>query len=364
MSNSKINVGILFGGKSAEHEISLRSAKNVIEALDKSKYNPILIGIDKSGKWLFNQETDLLLNQENVNDMRLNVESDHVALLPQSAGLLSNLSNGENENQIDVVFPILHGPLGEDGTIQGLLKLADVPFVGADVLGSSIGMDKDVMKRLLAAADIPIAKYVTIRAIQQIPSYNEIKEQLGIPCFVKPANMGSSVGINRVNNENEYEKAIAEAFSFDRKVIIEEYIDGREIEMAVLGNEEPKVSVPGEISFTHDFYSYEAKYQDDSGFKLDIPANLSTDVVAQLRALAIKTFQTLECEGFARVDFFIKNDTEILVNEINTIPGFTKISMYPKLWEASGVSYPDLIDQLLKLAIDRYQKMKKVRSSI
>jgi len=364
MDKGKINVGILFGGKSAEHEISLRSAKNVIEALDLTKYHPILIRIDKSGKWLYNRETDLLLNQDNVNHMQLNAESDHVAILPQSAGLLSNLSDGDREIRIDVVFPILHGPFGEDGTIQGLLKLADVPFVGADVLGSAVGMDKDVMKRLLKEAGIPIAKYRTIRASEPVPAYDEISAVLGSPCFVKPANLGSSVGINRVDNEDQYQKAVAEAFTFDRKVIIEEYIDGREIELAVLGNERPKVSVPGEITFTHDFYSYEAKYKDDAGFKLDIPAILPTAVVSQLQVLAIKTFQTLECEGFARVDFFIKNESEILVNEINTIPGFTKISMYPKLWQASGVSYPDLIDQLLTLAIDRHQKLKQVRSSI
>ncbi|MEO9967249.1 MAG: D-alanine--D-alanine ligase [Reichenbachiella sp.] len=355
----KIKVGILFGGKSAEHEISLRSAKNVIEALDKNKYEPVLIGIDKNGHWLYNEETSLILNADNIEKISLNPQSETVALTPQSDGKLSGTGQ-----KIDVVFPILHGPLGEDGAIQGLLKLANVPFVGAGVLGSAVGMDKDIMKRLLRDAGLPIGKYLSIRSHEQRPDFETVTAALGLPCFVKPANLGSSVGINRVDNEDQFTKALDEAFSFDRKVIIEEFIAGREIECAILGNENPKASIPGEISFTHSFYSYEAKYLDDQGYKIDIPANISDEQIEQIQKIALETFKTLECEGFARVDFFLTEDSRILVNEINTIPGFTQISMYPKLWEASGIPYPKLIDQLLQLAMDRFEQEKKIRNTV
>lgn len=356
---NKIKVGILFGGKSAEHEISLRSAKNIIEALDKNKYEPVLIGIDKNGRWLYNEQTALILNADNLEKISLNQDSDSVALIPQSEGQLTG-----STQKIDVVFPILHGPMGEDGTIQGLLKLANVPFVGAGVLGSAVGMDKDIMKRLLRDAGIPIGKYITIRSHQNRPTFKEITNELGLPCFVKPANLGSSVGINRVDTEEQYQLALDEAFSFDHKVIIEEFIEGREIECAVLGNEDPKASIPGEISFTHSFYSYEAKYLDDKGYKIDIPAHITDEQIVAVQKMAIDTFQTLECEGFARVDVFLTQDGRLLVNEINTIPGFTQISMYPKLWEASGIAYTDLIDQLLQLAIARFEKEKKIKSSV
>lgn len=356
---NKIKVGILFGGKSAEHEISLRSAKNVIEALNKDKYEPVLIGIDKSGQWLYNEQTSLILHADDIEKISLNTDSDSVSLIPQSEGLLS----GANQ-KVDVVFPILHGPMGEDGTIQGLLKLANIPFVGAGVLGSAVGMDKDVMKRLLRDAGLPIGKYITIRSHQDRPTFDNITKELGLPCFVKPANLGSSVGINRVDNEEQYHQALDEAFSFDHKVIIEEFIEGREIECAVLGNENPKASIPGEISFTHSFYSYEAKYLDDKGYKIDIPAQITDEQITAVQKMAIDTFQTLECEGFARVDVFLTKDGRLLVNEINTIPGFTQISMYPKLWEASGIPYSELIDQLLQLAIERFEREKQIKSSV
>ncbi|MEP3388648.1 MAG: D-alanine--D-alanine ligase [Reichenbachiella sp.] len=356
---NKIKVGILFGGKSAEHEISLRSAKNVIEALNKDKYEPVLIGIDKSGQWLYNEQTSLILHADDIEKISLNTNSDSVSLIPQSEGLLS----GANQ-KVDVVFPILHGPMGEDGTIQGLLKLANIPFVGAGVLGSAVGMDKDVMKRLLRDAGLPIGKYITIRSHQDRPTFDSITKQLGLPCFVKPANLGSSVGINRVDNEEQYHQALDEAFSFDHKVIIEEFIEGREIECAILGNENPKASIPGEISFTHSFYSYEAKYLDDQGYKIDIPAQITDEQIIAVQKMAIDTFQTLECEGFARVDVFLTKDGRLLVNEINTIPGFTQISMYPKLWEASGIPYSELIDQLLQLAIARFEREKQIKSSV
>jgi D-alanine-D-alanine ligase len=363
MENKKINVGILFGGKSAEHEISLQSAKNVIEAIDKSKYDVTLIGITKNGNWLLNEETSILLNANDSNNISLNLDSDDVAMIPQSQGNISNFSNATFNKSVDVVFPILHGPFGDDGTIQGLLKLANIPFVGAGVLGSAIGMDKDIMKRLLRDASLPIGKFITLHSSDNIPSYDSVIDQIGYPVFIKPANLGSSVGINKASDESSFQKAVKEAFEFDSKVIIEAFIDGREIECAVLGNENPKASTCGEISFTHDFYSYEAKYLDDGGFKIDIPAQLPADIQIEIQKLAIRTFQTLACKGFARVDFFLTKDNEILVNEINTIPGFTKISMYPKLWEASGIPYADLIDQLIQLAIEIFDKEKGIKTS-
>lgn len=360
MINKKIKVGILFGGKSAEHEISLKSAQNVLDALDKDKYEPVLVGIDKSGRWLYHESLSLLTQADHADNQKIHT----TALVPQSEGQLSGGSDHIVAPKVDVVFPILHGPLGEDGTIQGLLKLAHVPFVGAGVLGSAVGMDKDVMKRLLREAGLPIGKYIALRSHQKQPSFDSITETLGTPCFVKPANLGSSVGISRVENEKQYQKALEDAFSYDHKIIIEEFIEGREIECAILGNENPKASIPGEISFSHDFYSYEAKYLDDKGYKIDIPAQISKEQIAEIQKMAISTFQVLECEGFARVDVFLTPDGKILVNEINTIPGFTQISMYPKLWEASGISYADLIDRLLQLAIERFEKDKTIKSSV
>lgn len=361
--NKKINVAILFGGKSAEHEVSLQSAKNVFEAIDKEKYNPILIGIDKEGKWLSNGGSQFLLQTDSPKFVNLNQHNDLTFLAPQSCGKMSDLTGTGNNVSIDVAFPILHGPRGEDGTVQGLLKLANIPFVGASVLGSAIGMDKDIMKRLLRDANIPIGKFIVLKAENQIPGYEDIKEKIGTPFFIKPANMGSSVGVNKIHNNFEYLEAVRIAFDYDLKIIIEEYIKGREIECSVLGNNKPIASVPGEIIPNHEFYSYEAKYINEKGANLEIPAKISNKTAMQIQSLATKTFQTLSCEGLARVDFFLKENGDILVNEINTIPGFTKISMYPKLWEASGISYTDLIDKLIQLAIERFEKEQKLKNS-
>lgn len=363
MNKKKINIGILFGGKSAEHEVSLQSAKNVFEAIDKEKYNPILIGIDKTGKWLLNDSSKFLLNADNPKLIKLNQASDSVALVPQSNGKISNLTREENNISIDVVFPILHGPFGEDGTVQGLLKLANIPFVGASVLGSAVAMDKDVMKRLLRDASIPIGKFIVFKSDDQILDYKNIKEKLGAPFFIKPANMGSSVGVSKIHKQSEYLEAIKNAFDYDTKIIIEEYIKGREFECSVLGNDNPIASLPGEIISNHEFYSYEAKYIDENGAILDIPAKISNEITKKIQELAIKTFQTLSCEGLGRVDFFLKDNGEIIVSEINTIPGFTKISMYPKLWEASGVSYTKLIDRLIQLAIERFNKEQRLKTN-
>ncbi|MDR0475624.1 MAG: D-alanine--D-alanine ligase [Treponema sp.] len=364
----KLKVGILFGGKSAEHEVSLQSARNVFEAIDRSKYEPVLIGISKDGRWLLNDESNFLLDADDPERIRLNPQGCPVTLAPENKGALSlfqanrRLDSGE-ERFVDVVFPILHGPFGEDGTVQGLLKLADVPFVGAGVLGSAVGMDKVVMKRLLRDGGIPIGKFIALKSHEKIPPFEEIAAELGQPFFVKPANMGSSVGVNKVHNKDEYAAAVNDAFNFDIKILFEEFIRGREIECAVLGNEEPEASVTGEVKSTHEFYSYDAKYIDENGAILEFPASINEESAQKIRELAIKTFRILECEGLGRVDFFLEENGGIIVNEINTMPGFTRISMYPKLWEASGLSYTNLITRLIELAVKRFEKEKKIRTS-
>ena len=372
----RINVGIIFGGKSAEHEVSLQSARSVYNAIDKAKYNPVLIGIDKTGNWLLSDQANFLINENNPKLIGLNKSGDAIALVPESGGALSFLANqsaspstnsasqstNSSSQSIDVAFPVLHGPNGEDGTVQGLLKLANIPFVGAGVLGSAVGMDKDVMKRLLRDAGIPIAKFQTLYSDDDLPAFENITKALGNPVFIKPANMGSSVGVGKATNQAEFIAATAEAFKYDRKILVEEFVAGREVECAVLGNSKPIVSVPGELKPTHDFYTYEAKYIDSAGALFDIPAKLSPEVSAQAQALALKTFKTLCGEGLGRVDMFYKESGELLVNEINTLPGFTSISMYPKLWEASGVSYADLIDRLITLALERFEKEKARQS--
>lgn len=362
MKKKKINVGILFGGRSAEHEVALQSAKNVLDAIDKKKYNPVLIGIDKSGNWLLNDSTRFLLNADNPKLIKLNSSGSSVALIPQNQGKLSHLGGGDTDAAVDVVFPILHGPYGEDGTIQGLLKLANIPFVGAGVLGSAVGMDKDVMKRLLRDARLPIGPFVTLHSHEPVPDFKTVSGQLGLPVFVKPANLGSSVGISKVSGASAYPSAIRRAFSYDRKILIEANIEGREIECSVLGNDNPIASLPGEVISSHDFYSYDAKYIDEKGAELKIPADLSPEDTRRIQQMAVATFKTLSCEGLARVDFFLTEDHVILVNEINTIPGFTAISMYPRLWEASGISYSELIDRLIQLAFERFDKEIKLKT--
>jgi D-alanine-D-alanine ligase len=362
--SEKLKVGILFGGKSAEHEVSLQSAKNVYDAIDREKYEPVLIGIDKDGRWLLSDESRFLLDAEDPRRIRLNPSSDVVALVPHGKGTIENLSAAKNHKAIDVVFPILHGPFGEDGTVQGLLKLADVPFVGAGVLASAVGMDKDVMKRVLRDANLPIGKFRSFRSGERILDYKALCDDLGSPFFIKPANMGSSVGVNKVHNIEEFLPALNNAFEYDTKVIIEEFIQGRELECSVLGNNEVEASVPGEVRPNHEFYSYDAKYIDEKGAALIIPAELPAETSRRVRELAIKVFKALCCEGLARVDFFLKEDGSVIVNEINTMPGFTRISMYPKLWEASGVSYTELIDRLICLALERFEKEKRLKTSV
>jgi D-alanine-D-alanine ligase len=361
----KITVGILFGGKSAEHEVSLQSAKNVFDAIDRNKYNPILIGIDKTGRWLRSGGADFLLNAGDPKRIKLNLASDPVVLAPESGGLITRVGGAApaGDEKIDVVFPILHGPFGEDGTVQGLLKLAGLPFVGSGVSGSAVGMDKDLMKRLLRDGGLPIGKFLAVKFHEEAPSFDAVVKELSLPFFVKPANMGSSVGVNKVHSRDEYLSSLKEAFAYDTRILIEEFIPGRELECAVLGNEQCRASLPGEVRASHEFYSYDAKYLDENGAVLDIPARLPDDKIREIQELAVRTFKTLNCEGLGRVDFFMKDGGNLLVNEINTMPGFTKISMYPKLWEASGLSYTALIDRLIELAIDRFEKEKNLKTN-
>ena len=358
--NKKIRLAILFGGKSAEHEVSIQSARNITEAIDNEKYEVSFIGITKTGKW---QLLDLPKLKKGKTSVIVEKKKNAVALIPQGNGELTNQANIP-KIQFDVVFPILHGPFGEDGTVQGLLKLANVPFVGASVLGSAIGMDKDVMKRLLKEANIPVAKFISYHSYQKTQiRFEKIISELGLPFFVKPANLGSSVGISKIHDPKEFHSAVNKAFKYDRKILFEENIIGREIECSVIGNENPVASVPGEVIPQHEFYSYEAKYTDENGAVLKIPAELSLSTQKSIQEMAVKVFKVLECEGMARVDFFLKDNGHIVVNEINTIPGFTSISMYPKLWEQSGIPYAKLIDILIKLAIDRFKQEQKLKTS-
>jgi len=350
----KVRVGILFGGQSAEHEISILSARNVLDALDRDRFEPVLIGIDKSGRWLAQDESRLIAGSRDPRQVR--VEPGLPAPIEVAAG------------QVDVVFPILHGTLGEDGAMQGLFEVAGVPYVGAGVLGSAIGMDKDVMKRLLRDAGMPIADFRTVRRDRFLADPVAVCESLrplGFPLFAKPANAGSSVGVSRVASLGQLQAAIEHALQFDTKAVVEQGISGREIELAVLGGDPPLVSVAGEIIVEHadGFYSYEAKYIDENAARLVMPADLSADELARAQQLALHTFQVLECDGMARVDLFLAADGRFHVNEINTIPGFTAISMYPKLWELSGLARQDLVSRLIDLGLQRAQLRRQVRKN-
>ncbi|MBN2533252.1 MAG: D-alanine--D-alanine ligase [Spirochaetales bacterium] len=361
----RIRVALLFGGRSAEHEVSLQSARNILNVLDRDKYEPVLIGIDRQGRWYINENSIPLLNSDDPKLIQLNMGSREVVLTPNGDdNQLMDIRTGHSLDKIDVIFPVLHGPYGEDGSVQGLAKLANLPCVGAGILGSVIGMDKDIMKRLLKAAEISVASYLLMEEDEpEKYSFSDAERLLGMPVFVKPANLGSSVGISRVTNKDEYEKAVKTAFTFDLKIIIEENISGREIECSVLGNQHPIASVPGEIKPNKSFYSYEAKYIDENGAVLDIPAQLSPEKTGEIQKIAVETYKTLCCSGMARVDMFLTPEGDIVVNEINTIPGFTSISMYPKLWEYSGISNTELIDRLITLAFEDFEKRNRLKTT-
>lgn len=348
----KKNVAILFGGRSAEHDVSLQSACNVIRSLDPMLFEPTLIGIDHYGRWFLIE----LTNFDALTPAELEIHADlqQVTLVPNGRQpLLLNLATGKPLPTIDVLFPVLHGPHGEDGSVQGLARLTNLPCVGADILGSAMGMDKDVMKRLLSDAGIACAPSITLHHWQPIPDCDDVVARWGWPLFIKPANLGSSVGISKVTDATEFKTAIAHAFTFDQKIIIEKAIVGRELEIAVLGNDAPQASAVGEIVPKSGFYSYESKYIDSDSADLIIPAQLTAEQIARLQALAVSVFRVLDCHGLARVDMFLANDDTLYVNEINTLPGFTNISMFPKLWEYSGLGQTALITRLIELAIER-----------
>jgi D-alanine-D-alanine ligase len=368
----KTRVIILFGGRSAEHEVSLLSARNVFLALDRERFQPLLVGIDKQGHWRVEPERTLI---EATGDPRLlklvaagkelsvpvHPPTQDVTIADASAPILG---------ADDVVFPVLHGTYGEDGTVQGLLELADVAYVGPGHLGSAVGMDKDVTKRLLAQAGIPVVPWriVTANAMKKSSARClSAAAELGFPCFVKPANAGSSVGVSKVKAQAELEPALRLALEFDTKVLVEAGVNAREIECAVLGNDEPQASVPAEIVVHHrdGFYSYDAKYVDADGSEAKIPADIPPATAARVRELAVRTFQALELAGMSRVDFFLDKDSgDLFVNEVNTIPGFTAISMYPKLWEASGVPVKELVNRLLDLAVERRKERRALKTQI
>jgi D-alanine-D-alanine ligase len=360
--NQKIKVGVLFGGRSAEHEVSLVSAASIINALDKNKYDILPIGITKEGRWLTAVNAVQLLRDHAPLDNL----PEHVLLPDPRKQSLVNISTAfpQAAQHLDVIFPVIHGTYGEDGTIQGLFELADIPYVGAGVLGSAVGMDKVIAKQLLERAKIPVTSGVwflysdfTKNSKKYIA---EIEKKLRYPCFVKPPNQGSSVGITKAHNRKELIAAIGLAGQYDRKILVEKAIlNPREIEVSVLGNDEPEVSVAGEIIPSNEFYDYDAKYVDGKSRAI-IPAKLPNHVVKKIQRCALSAFKILNCAGMARIDFLIQKNGKVFLNEINTIPGFTSISMYPKLWEASGVAYADLLDKLIHLAIERHEQKRQL----
>ena len=351
----RLRVALLFGGRSAEHDVSVLSAGNVFRALDPARYDAIPIGITRSGAWL------LCSAPNGKFPTAVPAGGSRVALIPGGAGrlaLLPETDGGKPELPLtaDVVFPVLHGPFGEDGTVQGLAEIAGVAYVGSGVLGSAAAMDKDVAKRLMRDAGLPIARFMNfIRG--ETPLFEAVASELGCPVFVKPARLGSSVGISKAETREEFVEAVAEAFRHDHKILIEEFVPGREIEVGVLEGEDGSLiaSPPGEIvpSNRHGFYSYEAKYLDEDGALVKVPADLAPGVAEKARKLAIEAFRALDCGGMARVDFFLRADGGLVVNEVNTLPGFTNISMFPKVMEAMGITYPELIDRLIRHALKR-----------
>jgi D-alanine-D-alanine ligase len=388
----KLRVGVLFGGRSGEHEVSLLSAASVLNAIDKEKYEVVPIGITKDGRWLTAEHAENLLtgklvleprnlragDPDNTQPAAVLARGEAVVVPPEPVHRQSGLVPFQTDSSpmrraadrainVDVIFPVLHGTFGEDGTIQGLLELADIPYVGAGVLGSAAGMDKDIMKSLFIAAGLPIVKHVTILRSEWEKDPKKVQRQVGklkYPVFVKPANLGSSVGISKAHNKKELGPAIEEAAKFDRKIVIEQGVGGnkdkaREIECSVLGNDDAAASVPGEIVPIKEFYDYNAKYLDE-GSKLIIPAKLTNAETKRVQELAVKAFKAVDGSGLARVDFLMDPKArKIYLNEINTMPGFTSISMYPKLWAASGLEYSDLIDRLIQLGIERHEDKKK-----
>lgn len=369
--HNKIKVAVLYGGKSGEHEISLISAASVIQHLDRSRFDIIPIAIDKQGRWFLNKLPDVYLSE--THQLLLGENSGaHLPLPVGNAAIISHAQNLQKSDlHLDVVFPIMHGPLCEDGTIQGLLEIADLPYVGSGVLASAVAMDKDMTKRLVHAAGIPIPSYLILHGGADDHARqnfcHQVEQELGFPVFVKPARMGSSVGIRKAKTIDELQQNIEYAFQFDDKIIVEQAIDAIDIEVSVLENEQygqpSLVSVPGQVGVAqhHEFYSYEAKYLDPQGANLVIPANLTAEQVIEAQRIGAKVFDVLECEGMARVDMLLDRVSgRLFFNEVNTIPGFTPISMYPMMWQASGIEYKELLSRLIDLAIGRHHRKQKL----
>ena len=363
--NKKLNVAVLFGGRSPEHNISILSAKNVIKALDKSKYNPILIGIDRSGHWLTSDDALTLLESESFKEISSNAFGQKV-LLSQNTNdkMLIALNQNEQSQPIDVVFPVLHGTYGEDGSIQGLAKLANIPCVGCGIIGSAVGLDKDIMKRILRDGGYQVAPSITVRSNQiGAIDYQAIVDDIGHELFIKPVHLGSSVGVSYVEDKESFNKGIELAFKYDHKVLIEQKIIGRELECAVLGNLDVDASTVGEVVAHSGWYSFESKYLDENDSSLHIPAKIPKELIEKIREVAMGAFTLLECRGLARVDVFLQKDNQIVINEVNTMPGFTNISMYPKLWEHSGLDNQGLITKLIQLAIQENDSMNQLQIS-
>jgi D-alanine-D-alanine ligase len=359
------NLAVIIGGKSPEHAISLRSGRSVIQALNKARYNIYVIGINKQGTWFLQDTHNFLDHEDDTTKIALKPSSTEVYLHTDGkrAFLIERKGNRKITN-LDVAFPVLHGAFGEDGVIQGIFRSVNLAFVGVDVLASAAGMDKDIAKRLWRDSGIPVADFVTLTPeTRKNYTFEIVSAKLGLPLFVKPANAGSSVGVHKVLSAKDYEAALDDSFLYDRKILVEEAISGIEVEVAILGNENPKASVVGAIVPTEDFYSFEAKYISTTGAKLMIPAPVDAKIGKKIQKTAIRAFQCIGAEGLSRVDFFMREDGSIVLNEINTLPGFTSISMYPKLWEASGLPYSDLLDKLIQLGIKRHQKMKQIKTT-
>jgi len=385
----KLRVCVIFGGRSGEHEVSIVSANSVMKALDPTKYEVIPVGITKSGRWIAGDQSVQLL-KNGIEDTpfyaMLPADPNEQRLLPATTNAVAARELEQLREKFDVVFPVLHGPYGEDGTMQGLLELTNLPYVGAGVLGSAVCMDKIVQKLLCVPANVPVVKFLWLRyedwqrnqaeshvmaanpqqlaGLAQNEMIARIESELHFPVFVKPANMGSSVGISKTHDRVELIRGIDDAAQYDQRILFEAAVpNAREIEVSVLGNTQPKASIPGEVVPSNEFYDYDAKYVDGAS-TLIIPAELSADLAEKIRATAIRGFLACNCEGMARVDFLLRRETnELYLNEINTIPGFTQISMYPKLWEATGVSYAQLLDELIQLAIERHRRKNNLKTS-
>ncbi|MBI0580926.1 D-alanine--D-alanine ligase [Neobacillus cucumis] len=355
----KTKLGLLYGGKSAEHKVSMQTAMAVIRALDLEKFEIHPIYINEEGKWI--KGAQLQAPVENVKELEFTGGNE---LSPLSLAPALFEGNKQEQAPLDVIFPLLHGPNGEDGTVQGLLELLNLPYAGNGVLASAAGMDKVMMKNVFAQAGLAQVNYVAFIKSEwqkeKEAAYAKVEEALGYPCFVKPANLGSSVGISKCRNRAELETAFAEAFQFDRKVIIEEGVTAREIEVGILGNDEPECSIAGEIVPKKDFYDYKAKYEDGET-ALIIPAEITEDEYKQIKAMAIQAFKALDCSGLVRADFFLTKDGRALINEVNTMPGFTPFSMFPLLWKHTGVEYPQLIERLVNLAKERHNEKQQIK---